>query len=117
METKSDEVKRHVRQRGISASNLMMRANRMTAEITRDVEFHMYNGVTWDEQKPKWGQKKWKTKEECESDVVKMDAVKARIIEAANKGDKKMRLDISFDDLYAEMEKLALEFEAIADSL
>src|SRR4051794_20300539 len=70
-----DDVKRHVRQRGISASNLMMRANRMTVEVAREIDFHTYNGVSWDPEKPKWGQKKWKSMDECSSDVERLNAV------------------------------------------
>jgi hypothetical protein len=57
---------------------LMMRAQRMQDEVTRELDFHDYNAVPWDAEKPKWGQKKWKSKMECKSDVEKMQSVRQR---------------------------------------
>lgn len=111
-----EETKKHVKQHGVSMMHLLARAQRMQDEITREIDFHDFNAVPWDAEKPKWGQKKWKSKVDCKYDVERMRSAHARIVEAANRCDKKMRLDVPFEDLCQEMEALALELEGIADA-
>ena len=52
------EIKSQVRERGLTVSNLLIRAQRMQEEVTVDVDFHKYNKAVWDPEKhERWGQK------------------------------------------------------------
>ena len=52
------EIKSQVRERGLTVSNLLIRAQRMQEEVTVDVDFHKYNKTVWDPEKhERWGQK------------------------------------------------------------
>ena len=53
------EIKSEVRTRGLTVSNLLIRAQRIQEEVARDVDFHKFNNATWDPDKPdRWGQKR-----------------------------------------------------------
>ena len=108
------QKKTQLKERGLTVSNLLARAERMYDEVSRDVDFHTYNGYAWDPEKPRWGQKKWQSLDECSADLRKLSAMKLRLAEAARKADRVMRTDIAFDDLCASVEKTTGELEAVS---
>ena len=70
--TDASEKKVQIKERGLTVSNLLARAERMYDEVARDVDFHTYNGYAWDPERPRWGQKKWGSIEDCSADLQKL---------------------------------------------
>ena len=110
---KNTEKKAQIKERGLTVSNLLARAERMYDEVSREVDFHTYNGYAWDPEKPRWGQKKWDSLEDCSADLRKLSALKLRMAEAARKCDRAMRTDIAFDDLCASVEKTTDDLDVV----
>ena len=112
--TDASEKKVQIKERGLTVSNLLARAERMYDEVARDVDFHTCNGYAWDPERPRWGQKKWGSIEDCSADLQKLITMKTRLAEAARKCDRLMRTDIAFDDLCTSVEKTTADLEAVS---
>ena len=104
------QKKTQLKERGLTVSNLLARAERMYDEVSRDVDFH---GYAWVPEQPRWGQKKWQSIEDGSADLQKLSSMKLRLAEAARKADRLMRTDIAFDELCASVEKTTGELEAV----
>ena len=107
-------IKSEMKVRGLTVSNLLIRAQRMSEEVARDIDFHKFNNVTWDPEKPRWGQKKWNELAESVDDVNRVEMLRSRVLDASRACDKVMRFDLTFDELCAALEKTAIELEAAA---
>ena len=109
------EIKSEVRTRGLTVSNLLIRAQRMQEEVTVDVDFHKYNNAEWQPEKPtRWGQKKWDAIADCVQDIARLVALRNRVLEASRACDNVMRFDLTFDEVCVALEKTALELETAA---
>ena len=96
--TDASKKKVQIKERGLTVSNLLARAEQMYDEVARDVDFHTYNGYAWDPERPRWRQKEWASIEDCSADLQKLSTMKTRLAEAVCKCDRVMRTDIAFDD-------------------
>ena len=113
VDTVRDEVKSQLKERGLTVSNLLIRAQRMSEEVTVDVDFHKFNNAEWKAEKPsRWGQKRWETMADCVDDVNRLNALRQRVLEASRACDEAMRFDLTFDEVCVALEKTALELEA-----
>ena len=74
---KNTEKKAQIKERGLTVSNLLARAQRMYDEVSREVDFHTYNGYAWDPEKPRWGQKKWDALEDCSARLAEVERPEA----------------------------------------
>ena len=106
------EVKSQLKERGLTVSNLLIRAQRMSEEVTVDVDFHKFNNAEWKAEKPRWGQKRWEAMADCVDDVNRLNALRQRVLEASRACDEAMRFDLTFDEVCAALEKTAIELEA-----
>ena len=108
------EIKSEVRERGLTVSNLLIRAQRMSEEVAREIDYHKFNNAKWDPEKSRWGQKKWNELAESVDDVNRLEMLRSRVLEASRACDNVMRFDLTFDELCAALEKTAIELEAAA---
>ena len=111
---KNTEKKAQLKERGLTVSNLLIRAQRMQEEVIKDVDYHKHNGVVWKADRERWGQKRWETEAECTEDVERLASLRDRVLEASRACDKVMRFDLSFDEVCSALEKTAIELEAAA---
>lgn len=108
------KLKADARVRGLTITNLLIRAQRMQEEVVKDVDFHKYNKVTWDPDKTRWGQKRWATMADCADDVTRIETLRARVVAASKECDNVMRFDLTIDELCAALEATAIELEEAA---
>ena len=111
---KNTEKKAQLKERGLTVSNLLIRAQRMQEEVVKDVDYHKHNGVVWKADRERWGQKRWETEAECTEDVARLASLRDRVLEASRACDKVMRFDLSFDEVCSALEKTAIELETAA---
>jgi hypothetical protein len=106
------EMKGEIKLRGLTVSNLLIRAQRMGEEVAREIDFHKYNNITWDPERSRWGQKKWLELAECADDVNRLNELQTRVVTASRECDKVMRMDLSFDEVCDALERTALDLES-----
>ena len=99
------EVKSQLKERGLTVSNLLIRAQRLSEEVTVDVDFYKA-------EKPRWGQKRWEVMADCVDDVNRLNALRQRVLTASRACDEAMRFDLTFDEVCVALEKTAIELEA-----